>query len=314
MPTKDDRLQRLLETALNEDDDVRRDALFDEILASDPDNPVAQYVKWGKMDEDEALANTDILYDAARKLNEILEKSSEKLSEVLYSEYVMILSDIASCLYANGEEDDALRVAENFMARDKEGGVLGRIVYYSLLIKREEYDRVIESADSDFCVTLMTEYCRALALFETEGVSDKASHALLDAVSFDPDMAFFIMGLWECDDGEIDEIFEDEDGVYMHELVMQTERLSELWNASEERVVFLGSVVFALGYLTGRVDKPEDIEMLEESYRTIGCFEKMSEARDTLQAMLAEGREHEEIDEEALKIFKDMTEQGLFSS
>lgn len=310
---RDDEVQEWLEAALNEEDDEKRTALFEKILERDPDNPVARYIKWGEMDEKDALANLGILLDAARKLNELLERP-EGLSEFVYSEYVMILSDIAFCLYANGEEDGAMEVAENFMAKDREGGVLGRIVHYSLLIKRGKYDEAIESASSDTCVTLMGEYCRAIALFETEGVSDKASDALLEAVSLDPEMAFFIMGLWELGDEEMETIFEDEDGVYMHELIMQAERLSELWNASEERIVFLGTVVFALGYLTGRVVGLEDVEMLEETYRTIGCFERMSEARDTLQAMLEGGHEPEEVDEKALDLFKEMKGQGLFNA
>lgn len=71
---RDDEVQEWLEAALNEEDDEKRTALFEKILERDPDNPVARYIKWGEMDEKDALANLGILLDAARKLNELLER------------------------------------------------------------------------------------------------------------------------------------------------------------------------------------------------------------------------------------------------
>jgi hypothetical protein len=52
--------------------------------------------------------------------------------------------------------------------------------------------------------------------------------------------------------------------------------------------------------------------MIEESYREVGCLEDIRESRDILHAMLAEGREQEEVDEEALSLFRKMEYFGLF--
>jgi hypothetical protein len=61
------------------------------------------------------------------------------------------------------------------------------------------------------------------------------------------------------------------------------------------------------------MDGAGDVEMLEDGYKGLGCLDEMREARDTLHAMIASGKEEKAVDEEALMMFRDMRNRGLFN-
>jgi len=221
---------------------------------------------------------------------------------------VSMLADLASFLYVSGKHDRAFETASEFMKLDLECGILGRMVYYAVLVERGEFDEVIRAADDDICETPPGEYCKAIAAFETEGGEDRAAEYLLSAISMDPDLPYYILGLWTIDDEDVDE---DEDDGYIEDTMMTVAVLSELWGANEERLGFLSAVAFAFGYVTGRMEGPDDMSMIEESYRELGCLEEIRETRDVLHAMLASGKEQEEVDEEAATVFRQTNYFGL---
>jgi hypothetical protein len=59
------------------------------------------------------------------------------------------------------------------------------------------------------------------------------------------------------------------------------------------------------------MDESGDLSMLEQTYRGAGCLEEMREARDILDAMLADGREPQEVDDEALSMLQEAGYFGL---
>jgi tetratricopeptide (TPR) repeat protein len=253
----------------------------------------------------------DLLFDAIDFLRPVVKSHDEIIGEEAYSIYLSMLSDLSSFLYFKGEKDRAFEVSQEFMDLDNECYIAGRIVYYSILVERGEYKKVIDAAESDICETPMSEYSRAIAIFELDGPTEDASDAALQAISIDPDMAFYVAGFWTFDDEEIESL-EEEEEEEMDELMMQSVVLSDLWASTEDRLAFLSSIVFAFGYLTGRTEEPEDIYMLEDSYRSLGCLEEMRDARDAVQAMIVDGKERSEADEEALLLFRDIRDRGLF--
>jgi hypothetical protein len=297
---------------LDEDDDERRIFLADSLLEIDPGNPVAKYIKWQSMEDEESIRDMSLLEDAIASMRPTIDILDEEDDDDAAARalYVSMLSDLASFLYVTGEHDRAFVSASEFMKLDRDCNIIGRLVYYAVQIERGEFASVIETADSDICETPAGEFCRALAAFELEGCSAATAECLLGAFSMDPDLAYYILGLWTIDDEDI-ENEDDEDG-YIEETMMTVAVLSELWAVSEERLAFLSIVAFAFGYLTGRMEGPEDMTMIEDSYREVGCLEDIRESRDILHAMLAEGREQEEVDEEALSLFRKMEYFGLF--
>jgi tetratricopeptide (TPR) repeat protein len=295
---------------LSEEDFDRRSAMADEILCMDPGNPFAKYAKWQTLEETESMELIDMLQESVEILRPSIESHEEKVDEETYTTYLAMLSDLATVLYFKGDKDAAFNAAQELIDLDNDGFIQGRIVYYSVLIERGEYQKVIDSVESDILESPVGEYCRAIALLELDGGSEDASDAILQAISLDPDMAFYITDIWTFDDSEIEEMFDD-DG-YIDSLITQIVVLTELWSFSDERFEFLCPIVFSFGYLTGRVSEPEDIREFEENYKRIGCLEDMREARDTIHSMLADGKEQDEIDEEALMLFRDMRDRGIF--
>lgn len=307
------RLTELRNEIMEEEDPDKVQSMIDELLSLDPNNPFGKYMKWCGMDEDESEENLNLLYEAIDAVRLILDDSDKEFGIDMRPEFASMLADLASVLYIKNELDKAYDVAEEFMKYDTEGNLIGRMVYYSTLTKRCEYDKLSKAADSDDFKTPLSEFSRALALFELEGPSEDASDALLEAISTERDMIFHVMGLWEIDEDSLNDDLDEEEAAYMDEFQMQVGILTELWSETEERLAFLSSVAFSFGYLTGRISEPEDLEMLEEGYHNLGCFDAMSTAREELLAMLDDGRDEFDVDEEAIMRFREIRAQGLFS-
>ncbi|MDR3165981.1 MAG: hypothetical protein LBU13_10440 [Synergistaceae bacterium] len=296
---------------LDEDDDERRVLLADNVLDLDPDNPVAKYVKWQSFDDDEeSIHDTLLLEEAIAALRPKIERldRNDELEATVYSMYLCMLSDLASSYYMAERHDMAYGIASEFMELDDEYELAGRIIYYAALIERGDFDEVLEAADKDNCETPSSEYCKAIASFELGGINEDAALNLLNAFSLDPDLAFYITGIWDLDETIMKE---DEEPTYLGDMMMTASILSELWNASEERLAFLTVFAFAFGYITGRIGDSAEAEIVEKKFRENGYIEELEEARDVLQSKLARGSDPQEIDEEALAAIQEADYFGL---
>jgi hypothetical protein len=197
------------------------------------------------------------------------------------------------------------------MKLDEDCEIVGRVIYYATLIERGDFEAVLEAADQDNCETPPGEHCKAIASFELDGISENAALNLLNAFSLDADLAFYITGIWDLGEALVDE--EEEDAVYLEETMMTASILSELWNASEERLAFLTVFAFAFGYITGRIGDSAEVEMIEKKFRENGYLAEMEETRDVIQAKLASGSDRQEIDEEALAAIQQADYFGLLA-
>ena len=307
------KLEELSNAIINEEDPDKAQSMIEELLALDPQNPLAKYMKWCNMDEEESEDNLNLLTEAIDELRPMLDDENSEFARSIRPEFAMMLSDLSSMYFLKGEFDKALKVAEEFMDVDSSGNLIGRMVYYSTLIKKGEYERLTKVADSDEFKTPLSEFSRALALFELGGASEDATDALLEAISLDSEMIFYIMGLWELEEDALDNITDDDEAAYMEEFQMQAGVLMDLWVETEERLAFISTVAFTFGYLTGRISEPDDIEMLENGYRNLGCYDAMSDAREELLTKIDEGTEAYVIDEEAIMRFQELRAKGMFS-
>ncbi|MDR1578934.1 MAG: hypothetical protein LBS35_01140 [Synergistaceae bacterium] len=310
----DDNLEKingLIMEIMDEDDDERRVLLADTVLELDPNNPIAKYVKWQSSndDDDEAIRDVSLLVEAADGLRPMIGHldMDDDLQASVHSMYVCMLSDLASFYYLTGKRDLAYETASEFMRLDEECDIVGRVVYYATLIDRGDFEEVLETADQDNCETPPGEYCKAIAVFEMEGISESAAKNLLNAFSLDADLAFFMTGIWSLDEAIPDE----EDAAYLEETMMAASILSELWNASEDRLAFLTAFAFAFGYITGRIEDSGEVRMIEKKFSENGYIEELEEARDVMHAKLALGNDRQEIDEEALSAFQEADYFGL---
>jgi tetratricopeptide (TPR) repeat protein len=306
-----EKIKKMTKEIMESDDDERRAYLADNILDIDPGNAVAKYIKWQSSVDDESIHDTRPLEEAIASLRPVIEAMGESESEEsdIYPVYVAMLADLASFLYVSGQRDRAFDAASEFMKLDNDCVITGRMVYYAVLIERGEFDAAIQAAENDIYETPPGEYCSAIAAFETDDNPKEAAERLISAISMDPDLPYYILGLWTIDENELDGE-EDYDG-YVEDTMMTVAVLSELWSANEERLAFISAIAFAFGYITGRVGGADDMELIEGSYRELGCLEAVQESRDILHAMLASGRDQEEVDEQAISMFREADYFGI---
>jgi hypothetical protein len=301
---------------LDEDDEERRVLLADSVLELDPGNPVAKYAKWqSSIDDEDLIGDVSLLEEAIDSLRPGIEHLDRRdgLQASVYSMYVHMLSDLASFYYLTGRRDSAYGTASEFMRLDEECDVVGRGVYYATLTERGDFEKVSEAAGRDNCETSPGEHCKAIAAFETEGISENAALNLLNAFSLDADLAFYITGIWDIDEAVTDWEEDFEEAAYLNETMMIASILSEPWSASEERLAFLTAFAFVFGYITGRVDNSAEAEMIKKElgFRENGYIEELEEARDVVYAKLASGSDRQETDEEALAAFRKANYFGL---
>ncbi|MDR1510274.1 MAG: hypothetical protein LBS53_11610 [Synergistaceae bacterium] len=305
----DKKLLRLMSEMMEDDDEERRVFLADRILEMDPGNGTAKYVKWQSREDEESLSDTALLQEAAASLRPDIENLDEYDGdgEMLYLIYVSILSDLASYSYLAGDRLRAFEAASEFMKFDRDCRAVGRAVYFAILAERGDFKKLLSAVEDDICETPPGEYCRAIAAFETEEYRDEAAGYLLNAISLDPDLPYYILELKSI----AEEDLSDDGCDYAGEFTLIVMILSELWSANADRLAFFSALVFAFGYLTRRMDESGDLAMLEQTYRGAGCLEEMREARDILDAMLADGREQREVDDEALSMLQEAEYFGL---
>jgi hypothetical protein len=310
----DEKINALVNKMMLEDDDERRTSLADRVLELDPDNAIGKYIKWQSFVDPESTQNQDttLLEEAIASLKPEMEARFESAGDEddwICEVYVSMLSDLASILYISGDHDRAFEAAADFVRFDMDSGMTGRAVYFGVLAERGEFERIISALEDDAFENLPGEHCRAMAEFELNGPCEESAQALLSAISIDPDVPYYMLGLQTIDDD--DEIGDDYRG-YIEDFMMTVAILSEAWAANEDRLAFFSHVAFIFGYLTGRMDDPEDMAMIEDTCREIGCLGDLKESRDVLHAMLAAGGDPAEADERALAMFEENNYFGMF--
>jgi|GEM_PF-428423 len=311
----DERLRSLIERGFDEGDDDARSALAEEILAIDPGNAVGMFLKWEQLSEEDSIREIGMLEEAYKKLREEAgalpadSEEAERYSAILTA----MLTGLTTAASVSNKNEEALGFAREMMAYDMEGTLLTRVLYYSLLIENEKFAEAIHSADEDTIETPIGAYARAIALLETQGPEQDAPDALLQAISLDPDLPFFALGLWDIEGEEDGEGYGEDEEDEFDDLMMQIYKVTGMWSVSESRLAFLASLVFAFGYLTDRIDDEEEIALLEKGFESIGCMENMTSAKAAVMAIADEGEDFNRADEEALMLLRGMMEEGLFS-
>lgn len=283
------------------------------------------YLRWQLMNDEDSEKNISMLADGCKSLmgpmRELRDECAEgEIAEIAAGDaavdvedvmqlYAFMLSDLAGYRFFNDDEDGARSAAEEFMLFDAQGITLGRTVFYSMLIKDGEYERAVESADGDMIEDIVAANSRALALYEMQGFSEEASDAMLAAISMDPDMLFYALGFWDAESYSAASAEAEE---ALAELILLSSVIGDMWSESEERMAFASLHTFAFGYITGRIDDEELLANIEDGFKSLGCIEQMREAQDTVNAMIAAGRDLEAVDEEAILAFIGVRDQGYF--
>ncbi|GHV49785.1 hypothetical protein FACS1894216_00830 [Synergistales bacterium] len=304
-------IEEMIRDMLEENDAGKRISLAEAVLAEEPDNPIAKYVKWYCIraacapDQGNPEENIKLLREVSASLRDKAHKPGDPnaLYEILPT-YLSMLSDLSCELYFNDEEDEALPFVQELTDLDNEGSMSGRFLYYPILIQKKEYAKIVADGDSDERKTPVCMYCRAFALFEL-GRHHEAALEVLDAINDEPEMIFYIIGA-----KEIDELF-DEPESFSGDFSSQTILIANILyggdgaELDEEKYSFIGEIGLLFGYLTKRLPD-EDIAKLDEVYEEFGIMDELKAYR---AKKIPEGWENEE----ALAKIKELSEKGLLS-
>ncbi len=299
MNANDKRLQEIVEALYDENSDDEQKRLAEELLAIDPRNPHGLLALWELLDEQEAPKRLDLLQEGVSESeNRFEENEPGSVDEDLDARcYATLLMNLGYMLYLDGRGEEALETAQKLVDFDDEGYFdLGRTLLYRCLLDTEDFEAVLGQLESDPIMTLAGQHARAIALFETEGKEPEAGEALRDLFAMDPDLPFYLLGIFETP--EDDEAYDDPE---LEETLHVAGYFAEIWSASPERLTFLSTPTFIFGYLTERLDDPEEVELLEKAWRDAGFLERITEAKKRLEDMAQKGADADDLTQAALE-------------
>lgn len=327
MPEKKDErtIEDLIDILFEEEDEEELAAAAGRLLELEPGNEIARYVKWEALSDDEAMERADDLEEACASFGRKVEAlgADSPDGERYCSLLAAMLLSLTSVKFEAGDKDAALTYAQRFMDADDSGSIAGRVMYYALLIEKGLYARAVIAADEDIVETAVGMHARAIAILAEEGEGEDAADAVFEALLRYPEITLCVVGLGELEDeledfrelledGKWEERRESEEFEEAEDQLMQIAVITELWGASEERLSFFCTLVFAFGYISGRIGEDrEDLDMLEKGYRTLGCLEEMRSARREAADLAVRG-DQSAADEKAIELFKGMVADGLF--
>ncbi|MDR1740851.1 MAG: hypothetical protein LBR38_03260 [Synergistaceae bacterium] len=224
-------IRDLLDDAYDTDDPEETLALAEAALEIDPDNPEALMLKADSIDEDEARLP-------------LLERALESAQDGGDSSvYLAALQRLAYTLFILEEDDRAMEAAEELMRLDTDDDANGRALYYRILLEREEWQRVLDSARGDEIESLGQAYAVAAASFMLDSSSPHLLQLLWRAIEMSPNVPFYMLGYMPdpVDDSE------DEEDAFHFGLLFET-----VWSASRELLNWFSRATILFGLLTGR--------------------------------------------------------------
>lgn len=297
MPKFNDRIDALLNRLEAADTDEEIRAIGKALLKEDPQSPYGKLAVWETLEFDESLDSLDMLSEALEEIRAVIDSKDESVfieddrdSQV----YCNILMDLGYSLLSIGELEDALEIAEELVNFDDEGYFPSRELLYRCMLDLDMYDEILETLELDPLESIAGEHARAIALLETGAENDEIRGAVNYAIALAPDVTFFVLGIWEFPDED------DDNSEGLEEAIMNATYLAEPWSKNDRRLTLLVIPVFLLGYLTGRIEDPKEIETLLQTYEYAGILEEVKQSKAKIAEMIRNDDDPERVDAVAM--------------
>lgn len=267
------------------------------LLEADPNSPYGKLAVWETMEYDEGMENLDMLREALDTIRAVVDARDTQpdIEEDRDAQtYCTIMMDLGYALLARKEEEEALAVAREAANFDDEGLFPSHTLLYICMLNMQMYNDILTTLEGDPQESVAGEHARVIAMIETKADSGDIRDAMNYAFSLNPDVAFYILNIWDLPEPE--EQMDDD----MEETLNLAMFLSEPWCANDERIAVLSAPTFLFGYLTERLDDKKDIALLEKGYESIGVLNDVRDAKGRIKKMADDNKEVEEIDSAAL--------------
>lgn len=297
MPKFNDRIESLLNRLDAAETDEQIQAIGRALLEEDPRSPYGKLAVWETLGFDESLDNLNMLYEALEEIRPAIEDrdtptfiEDDRDSQV----YCTLLMNLGFSLLSIGETEEALKVARELANFDDEGYFPSRELLYRCMLDLDMYDDILDTLETDPLESVVGEHARAIALMETGAEQDEIRDAINYAISLDPDVVFFVLGIWEFPD-EDEETDED-----LEEVILNATYLADPWSRDDQRLSALSMPSFLLGYLTGRIEDKREIETLTQTYQYAEILDEVNASKAKIDRMIKNDEDPDEIDAVAM--------------
>lgn len=266
------------------------------LLKEDPRSPYGKLAVWESLGVDESLDSLGMLSEALEDIRAIIGAreipgfiEDDRDSQV----YCTILMNLGFSLLSAGNDEEALEIARELADFDDEGYFPSRELLYRCMLNLDLYGEILKTLEADPLESVVGEHARAIALIETGAGNEDIRDAVNYAISLAPDVAFFVLGIWEFPDEEDT----DED---LEEVILNATYLADPWSKDDRRLTELSTPAFLLGYLTERIEDPKEIETLLQTYEYAGILDEVKTAKAKIAQRIKSDEDPYETDAVAM--------------
>ncbi|MDR1730863.1 MAG: hypothetical protein LBR61_02085 [Synergistaceae bacterium] len=269
---REEDVYELLDRACESEDASEMAALVDRALELDPDNPEALLFKADLMEDEEG--KLPVLERALAEAERYLQEEGLSGNDILEDEtgqvYLALLQRLAYLLFFMERDDEAMERVEEFLRYDSEEQESVKDLYYCILLEREEWSKVLETAMQDSERTLGWAYARVIASFMLlNGKNpDSLCKMLWEAVRMSPNVPFYMMGYIPDPVDESEEESEDFHFAVLFENVLSLSRDFLNW---------FSCATILFGLLSNRFgEEREDMEEILDALGGKADYEEIS--------------------------------------
>lgn len=294
--------EELLERLDNVSSESEVADIADNLLAINPRDPYGLFASWGLLEHDEQLARLDMLYEAYEATHSLLH---DKDIQDPYSDrdsmlFMSISLYLGFALLEKGEGEEALTVAHTLTHHDEENLCSSRALLYAAMAQLNMWNEILDYLMEDKAESIAGAYAEVLAMLETDEPREDVDEALFDAVSLDPRIPLYIIGILELKDGE--EISNDLEP----DLFFTISSLIEIWNATEERTSYISMFAFTFAYLRNYINDKKEVEFFGNLFKESDISNKIEDTLLLLKQSEENGKTKEQLDTEALLATRDI--------
>jgi tetratricopeptide (TPR) repeat protein len=267
---KDD-IYELLDRAYAAEDSDEIADLVERALELEPDNPEALMFKADLLEDD--AERFLVLERAMEKAKEYFQEEGIAGEDILEDEtglvYLGLLQRAAYTLFSMGEDERSMELVKELLSYDQADLAMGKVLYYRILLEREEWTHVLEATLQETTRGLAWGYARVIATFmlsgdrkpgdrKKEAQNDKNLNRMLwDAVSMAPNVPFYMLGYIP------DPLNETEDEDFHFSVLFE-----DVWSISRDLLNWFSKGTILFGLLTDRFG--QEAEGMKEILETLG--------------------------------------------
>ena len=280
--------------------------IADNLLAINPRDPYGLYASWGLLDHDEQLARLDILYDAYEATHALLHEKDSVQDPYNDRDSMLFMSIslyLGFALLERGEAEEALTVAHTLVHHDEENFCSSRALLYTAMVHLNMWNEILDHRMEDKVESISGAYAEVLAMLETDEPREDVDEALFDAISVDPRIPLYIIGVLEMEEGtELSNELEPD-------LFFTISSLIEIWNATEKRTSYISMFAFTFAYLRNYINDKKEIEFFDNFFKTSDISKKIDDTLFHLNQSEKAGKTKEQLDTEAILATRDILKE-----